>query len=101
MSVFYLRFPDEETARKVGAEWLQLDEKGNYLVDVATETWCYHVIGALWRGAVYAKDGETVVEPAVQKPGFHINVQTEALPEALLPYEVHPATPEHVFAGVG
>lgn len=89
MRPFFLKFESEAEARLVGETWLQLRKDGSYVEDVATPEWSYHVVGLLY----------TRTDPPVQKPGFHVNVLTEALPEGLLPYVVEPVTPECVFGG--
>lgn len=143
MRPWFLKFSDEAEARLIGAEWLVLREDGSYVEDVATTTWCYHVVGVIWRPAVtvYTLDGETYAEyevdrliedaddagymkgsvgttvqeelqwlidrgtvvksvtPATQKPGFHVNVLCEELPEGLEPYIANPETPDCIFAG--
>ena len=97
MRPFFLKFSDEAEARLVGETWLQLRKDGSYVEDVATPEWSYHVVGLLYTKPVMV-DGVITV-PSVQKPGFHVNVLTEALPEGLLPCVVEPVTPECVFGG--
>lgn len=54
-------------------------------------------LGTLYEGGTYDAEGE-VIEAPTPIEGYHADIRlTGELPEALVPYIVTPATPQHVI----
>lgn len=84
----FLKFPDEQTAIDVLAQFRSTDEQGNPIWITGSHEHALDVVGIITK---------TLPDETVQTiPGFHINF-IGSLPEAALPYEVFPVTPSRVF----
>lgn len=75
----FLKFPDEQTAIDVLAQFRSTDEEGNPIWVTGSHEHALDIVGEI---------------PDVA--GYHINF-AGSLPEAALPYEVFPVTPSRVF----
>lgn len=94
-----LLFPDEDTAKKVLANFRYKDERGTeyWITDRQDPPHSLVIIGTMMTDAVYAEDGETIVTPPKPLPGFHLNIRCEELPEEAKQYEIHPTHRKFVF----
>jgi len=96
---FYLRFPDEATARELLGEALDANreaEDGSMVLACFTATYALSLIGEI------VLPPETEGGEPIALAGFHANlrfIQDDAtLPEALAPFVVHPSQPARVWA---
>lgn len=98
MTVTYLKFPDEATAKTVLADYLD-PETGAWITDSHT-----HSLDPV--GEIYTPTGNTLTDPdgveypeMALVPGWHVNFIGE-LPTMPSAYIINPTTPSRVFAGV-
>lgn len=89
----FLRFPDQLIAR-ASLGYVEHPEAG----PLAPAELTVDEIGHFYAGGEWDEDGDEVVAPA-QLDGWHVNVLGDLPPEAE-PFEVFPANPRRVFAGV-
>lgn len=101
MSTIYLRFPDRAAFLAVmPADFEQQGETG-YPLPEGIEA--IHICGSgsgrvIKTHATYAPDGETMLTPPIERPGFHVNA-LGAIPQSWEQYRVAPATPSVTFDG--
>jgi len=98
MTDYYLRFPDEATARDLLGEALDSNreaEDGSMVLACFTAIYALSLVGEIVLPPE-TEDGE----PTIIK-GFHANlrfIQDDAtLPDALAPFVVHPSQPARVW----
>ncbi|MCD1124826.1 hypothetical protein LPW36_02045 [Jinshanibacter sp. LJY008] len=88
----YLRFTDEETAKRCCPEWLDGDNwmQPTLHTEIAVRGTLYNDDGE------YDEEGNTIKEPT-QKVGFFVDVIRGEIPSAARQYIVHPTTPDFIL----
>lgn len=94
MNPYYLKFADEAQAVEAMPQFRSED---GWIT--ASLTHALDVVGTISTGGQWDEDGNEIEAPAVLD-GFHVNLMIAALPAELEVYQVTPATPSRVFAGV-
>jgi hypothetical protein len=89
----FLRFPDENAAKTILAQWYSSD----YGWYCPSDGQAIDIIGSISIGGEWDSEGN-VVTPLTQLEGWHINILGD-VPEEALPYVVTPTTPFRIFAG--
>lgn len=90
---YYLKFPNENTAKQLLEEVGFLDEDKNIIS--CTHNYAIDVIGIITKGGEYDEEGNVIVEP-ITLLGWHINYVGE-LPSDWEQYLVTPEEPVRVF----
>lgn len=111
MSTNYIRFPDEETGKKLLQDQglynppvYSVSESGAQVLETpesfkqADLDFALDVIGEITEGGTYDSEGNQITPPNIL-PGWHINYIGE-IPEAWQEYLVAPVNPVRKFAGV-
>ena len=90
---YYLKFPNENTAKQLLEEAGFLDGDKNIIS--CTHNYAIDVIGIITKGGEYDEEGNVIVEP-ITLLGWHINYVGE-LPSDWEQYLVTPEEPVRVF----
>jgi hypothetical protein len=90
---YYLKFPNEKTAKQLLEKAGFLDEDKNIIS--CTHDYAIDVVGVITEGGEYDEEGNVITQP-ITLSGWHINYVGE-LPVELEQYLVTPENPVRVF----
>lgn len=100
MKTHFLKFVDEAQAIEQLDAFRLTDESGAAVWAQASVTHALDVVGTIYKPTGAFVEDEEGTRSAVMAPldGFHVNLATDELPEALIPFSVMPDHPTRVFA---